>query len=205
MLKNVTAVLVAGGQSKRFGSSKIIAEYKGRRLIDYAIDVLKHISDDCFIVANFDKSEIDTSIPVFKDIISGCGPLCGIHAALNYADKKYVAVLPVDMPELAFDVYRFLYPSVSDDHPAVAVSHKGLEPLVSIWPTAQLNNFEKAISENEYKLHKILKQLNAHEIELSQIMPSYQEKWFENINYKKDLSLLENRTQIKINSKQSAH
>lgn len=202
MLKNVTAVLIAGGQSRRFGSSKLVAEYKGRKLIDYAIDILRHISDDCFIVGNFDRDEIKTSIPLYKDIISGCGPLCGIHAALNYADKKYVAVLPVDMPELSYNVYRFLYPSAGDEHPVVAVSHKGIEPLVSIWPTAQLDNFEKAISQNEYSLHRILKQLNAHEIALEDVMPNYQEKWFENINYKKDLDLLETRTHINIKSRQ---
>lgn len=187
MLKNVTAALIAGGKSRRFGSSKVFACYKNRRLIDYALDVMRQISGDRLIIGNLDSREINSGFPIFSDIISGCGPLCGIHAALTYAQKKYVAVLPVDMPELSVDIYRFLYPSVSDDHPVVAVSHKGIEPLVSIWPKAQLEKFEQAIAQKEFKLHKILQKLEAKEVELAEIMPGYQERWFENINNKQDL------------------
>ncbi|KAA3614775.1 MAG: molybdenum cofactor guanylyltransferase [Calditrichaeota bacterium] len=191
MLKNVTSALIAGGKSRRFGSSKLLATFDEKRLIDHALDIAVTISKDTIIIGNLESSIPVGNIPVYKDIISGCGPLCGIYTALHKASQKYVAVLPVDMPLLSPDVYRFLYPSLTEERPVVALSHKGLEPLVSIWPVSVLTEFEMAIKKGEYKLYKLLQKFRAKEIDLASFMPNYQEMWFKNINYKEDLSFIE--------------
>ncbi len=190
MLANVTSALIAGGKSRRFGSSKLMAEFDGKRLLDHAMDIAYTISKDTIIIGNLEPNISTGNIPVYKDIVSGCGPLCGIYTALHNAGQKYVAVLPVDMPLLSVDVYRFLYPSCTEERPVVALSHKGLEPLVSIWPVSVLAEFELAIKNKEYRLYKLLKKFNTREINLAAFMPNYQENWFKNINYKEDLDLI---------------
>jgi molybdopterin-guanine dinucleotide biosynthesis protein A len=187
MFQNVTSALIAGGKSRRFGSSKLMAKYNGQRLLDRALNIAMTISKDTIIIGDLDPSIKVEAVPVYKDIVSGCGPVCGIYTALFHAQKKYVAVLPVDMPLLSPDVYRFLYPSLTEERPVVALSPKGLEPLVSIWPVALREEFEKAIENKEYKLYKLLQKFNAKEIDLESLMPSFQDSWFKNINYKEDL------------------
>ena len=205
MLRNVTSALIAGGKSRRFGSSKLLANYNGKRLIDHALDIALTVSQDTIIIGNLDDDVAGGSVPIYKDIISGCGPLCGIYTALFHARQKYVAVLPVDMPLLSADVYRFLYPSCTEERPVVALSHKGLEPLVSIWPVSVLAEFEKAINNKEYRLYKLLQKFNAKEINLQDFMPGYKEEWFENINYRHELLNLNDKdtaaVSLKINSK----
>ncbi len=190
MLNNVTSALIAGGKSRRFGSSKLLAEINGKRLLDHALDLALTISQDTIIIGNLNSIAAVGSIPIYEDLISGCGPLCGIYTALHHARQKYIAVLPVDMPLLSADVYQYLYTSCNEERPVVALSHKGLEPLVSIWPVSLCADFEKAVNGKEYRLYKLLKKFNANEIDLAANMPGYQKNWFKNINYKEDLNFI---------------
>ena len=198
MLANVTSALIAGGKSKRFGSPKEVAQYGGKRLIDYAISTAQSISRDTIIIGPEEGSAfMHTNIPVYKDLIADCGPLGGIYTALYYAKEKYVAVLPVDMPLLNLKIYRALYPSLNDYKPVVACSHKGIEPLVSIWPAGTLPELKVQIDKKDFRLYYLLKKLHAIEINFAKL-PDYEHDWFENINYKKDINLLKKNTIFKI-------
>jgi len=198
MLDNVTAALIAGGKSKRFGSPKLLASYRNKRFIDHAIDLARNISSDAIIIGTLKNSADARGLPVYKDLISGCGPLCGIYTALKYASHKYVAILPVDMPLLSVNIYRYLYLNCTMENPVVALSHKGLEPMVSIWPVSMIVNIEDSIKNLDYSLYKMLKKYNAREIDLQDFMPGYKEEWFENINYKKELNNLQSNDSMKI-------
>ena len=200
MLANVTAALIAGGKSKRFGSPKQIAGYDGKRLIDYALDTAQSISKEAIIISRPNEAFSKLQLPVYDDLIEGCGPLGGIYTALYYANERYVAVLPVDMPLLNLKIYRMLYPSCKTGKPVVACSHKGIEPLVSIWPVSTLSKLKIQIEKKDFRLYHLLKKLNAVEINFASL-PDYKHHWFENINYKKDIKSLEDTTNlIKSNS-----
>jgi molybdenum cofactor guanylyltransferase len=187
MLDNVTAALIAGGKSTRFGSPKLLAEYRNKRLFDHALDLALTISRDTIIVGTMEPDSDLRGLPVYKDLVSGCGPLCGIYTALKYAKHDYVAILPVDMPLLSVNIYRYLYPNCTKTNPVVALSHKGLEPMVSIWPVSMIAEIEKCIKSKGYHLYKMLKRNGARELDLQTFMPGYKEEWFENINYKQEL------------------
>ena len=196
MLTNVTSALIAGGKSKRFGSPKELAGYNGRRLIDYALEIAKSISEKTIVIGSTASGIADSKIQQYDDLIPDCGPLGGVYTALHYARDKYVAVLPVDMPLLNLKIYRALYPSLKDKKPVVAFSHKGIEPLVSIWPVETLPELKSQIEKKDYRIYILLKKLRAVEINFASL-PDYKHHWFENINYKKDINLLENDTNLK--------
>lgn len=190
MLKHVTAALIAGGKSERFGSPKCSALYSGKSLLDHALEKIQCISEDAIIIGDIPRNILCHPVPVFKDIVEDCGPIAGIYTALHFSHKKWIAVLPVDMPLLPISVYRFLYTSCRDGCPVVARSEKGLEPLVSLWPIENLSVIKDQIDKKDFRLHFLLKMLNSVEVDLSRI-PGYNPLWFENINYKKDLKSLE--------------
>lgn len=190
MLTHVTAALIAGGKSKRFGSPKQHAFYNGKSLLDNAVEKTIRISEDAIIVGNVKRGSLKHSIPIFKDLVNDCGPIGGIYTALHFLHKGWLAVLPIDMPLLPISVYRFLYASCQDNRPIVAKSEKGIEPLVSIWPIENLSVLKNQIDKKDFRIHFLLKMLNAVEIDLSRVS-GYNPLWFENINYKKDLNSLE--------------
>ena len=197
MLANVTSALIAGGKSKRFGSPKELADFDGKRLIDYALATAKSISESTIIIGNPKEIESEADIPVYEDLVANCGPLGGIYTALHFSKDKYVAVLPVDMPLLNLKIYRALYPSLNDERPVVACSHKGIEPLVSIWPVAALKHLKVQIEKQDFRIYYILKKLDAIEINFASL-PDYKSHWFENINYKKDIVSLKKQANIKV-------
>jgi len=197
MLANVTSALIAGGKSRRFGSPKELAQYAGKRLVDYAVTTAQSISHNTIIIGHKTESSlVHFNIPVYDDLIPDCGPLGGIYTALYYAKDKYIAVLPVDMPLLNLKIYRALYPSLNAEKPVVACSHKGIEPLVSIWPAGTFSALKVQIEKKDFRLYSLLKKLHAIEINFAKL-PDYQEHWFENINYKKDINLLKMQSNIK--------
>ena len=190
MLEHVTAALIAGGKSKRFGSPKQKALYNGRSLLELAIQKIVRISSDAIIVGDVQHSQLKKPLPIHDDLERECGPIGGIYTAMHFSKKRWVAIFPVDMPLLPISVYRFLYVSSRAGLPIVAKSDRGVEPLVSLWPIETLVLVKNQIEKKDFRLYYLLKLLNAIELDLSKI-PGYNHLWFKNINYKRDLQTLE--------------
>ncbi len=186
MSEQMTAAIIAGGKSRRFGAPKTEAFLARKTLLEHAVDIARRISETVDIIGRMDYKPRGAHA-VHPDLVSGCGPVCGIFTALYYCEKPWLAVLPVDMPLLNPAVYRFLYPLAKNNRPVVARSHKGMEPLVSIWPKNTLAAFEQAIESGAYRLHKLIESENGIVVSLPERMPEYRAEWFININYKKDL------------------
>jgi len=188
MISNIiTAAVIAGGKAVRFGGPKIRAEFRGRKLIDYAVDLARDIAAQVFIVNGNDLDYSEFNISTVSDIVPECGPIGGLHTALHYASTPYAAVLPADMPLLTAEVYQHLLQYLDDKRPVIALSSKGEEPLVSIWPKTALPVFNKLIAAGDYSLRIPIKELNAVLVNLPDVMPGYSDDIFLNINYREDL------------------
>ena len=94
---SVLGVVLAGGQSTRFGSDKALAEWRGQTLLDRAVATLAQ-QCDAVIVAG----RAEAPAPIVPDRPRpGMGPLAGLNGALHHAlAHGYDAVLsvPVDRP-----------------------------------------------------------------------------------------------------------
>ncbi len=118
----VLGVVLAGGQSRRFGSDKALARLDGRTLIARAVaDLERHCAT--VIVAG--------RVPGVADRPhAGMGPLGGLCGALHYgAQHGFDALLsvPVDGFDLPVDLIGELSPA-----PAYAQD----APVIGYWPVA---------------------------------------------------------------------
>ncbi len=186
-MEKITIAVIAGGNSNRFGSSKVQAKFQGKRLIDYALHLAREISDNIIIISGNHPLQADANATVHRDLIPNCGPLGGIYTALYYASTFRVVMLPVDMPLLSAKVYHFLLEIDDTDRPIVALSHTGLESLVSLWPKSALPIVKHSLESQEFEIYKLLKTLNARHIDLQKDMENYKKEWFLNINSRHDL------------------
>ncbi|MES2442327.1 MAG: molybdenum cofactor guanylyltransferase [Pseudomonadota bacterium] len=115
--------VLAGGESRRFGSDKALALLDGKPLIQHAVDALA-AQTDAVIVCGRDWGD---GLPDRPE--PGLGPLGGIAAALHEAARRgYDAVLttPCDVPGLPTDLVRRL-----GDGGVLAEM-----PVIGLWPTA---------------------------------------------------------------------
>ncbi len=186
MQHTLSAAIIAGGKSQRFGRNKLREPLGGRQMIDFAIDLGQSIARECFIVHGDDDDFADKGLRHYKDVVPSCGPLSGVYTALFYAAQPWVATIPADVPLLPPAIYELLYEHLQKDKPVVAVSHKGIEPLVAIWPRVLVETVEHFVHRRQLALHQVLKTLNAVEIHISDMIADYNPYFFLNVNTHED-------------------
>ena len=186
MLKDCSVAIIAGGQSKRFGSPKYRAKIGRLRLIDMTVSLARQLSPDIMIISGLEAIKKEFALPVFADKFPRCGPLAGIHSALIHATTEWIAVLPVDMPLLKAEFYFSLYEQRKHNTPIVAETDKGIEPMVSLWPRSAIPTIERALKDKQFKIHFVLQELSAVHV----LFPKEESIHFFNVNFKSDLNLI---------------
>ncbi len=191
--QDLTAVILVGGKSSRFGSPKEFAHIRMESLLDNAINIAKKISSSIMIISGNEHFIVEKDIPIYQDLYKNCGPVCGIYTALYYADSPYIAVLPCDMPLLDPEIYKLFRTLQVKDCVIVAIFHGKIQPLISIWPKTMAKDLKKMIDGKILSLKKILDQLKVQKIDLLKYKETNNPDIFYNINYKGDLERLKNR------------
>jgi molybdopterin-guanine dinucleotide biosynthesis protein A len=74
-----------------------------------------------------------------------------------------------------------------NDRPVVALSERGIEPLVSIWPKLTERHVKQYINKGNLMLHGVLRELQAIEVYIPQELPDYSPEMFLNVNRIEDL------------------
>jgi molybdopterin-guanine dinucleotide biosynthesis protein A len=93
-----TAVILAGGASRRMGFDKQTLSFDGRPLIERTVELFRELFDDIVIVTDRPQLYRDKKVRVVSDVFPGCGPMAGIHAGLLQAKSLFVYVIGCDMP-----------------------------------------------------------------------------------------------------------
>ncbi len=188
--ENLSVAIIAGGKSRRFGEPKALARFGERSLLEHALWLAQTLTPEVMVITGENNFEFSLPVPSFPDIIPACGPLGGLYTALVQARSIFVATLPCDMPLLSAGVYRELYRRMDGEKPVVAVSHKGLEPLVAIWPRSALQTVHDHLVSRQLKLREVFQTLGMIAVPLPQVMSVYRPEMFHNVNTRQDLEEL---------------
>jgi molybdopterin-guanine dinucleotide biosynthesis protein A len=155
--------IMAGGQSKRFGTDKTLSKLKDKYLIEYVIDETKKYSDDLFIVSKDIQKfkDIFTEINIFEDeFIQQC-PLSGIVTALNKSKYERCIILPADTPFFKGEICNILNENLNDEYDIVMPRFKNKTyPLTAIYKTKLTTELKKNIIEGNFKIIDIIKTIN---------------------------------------------
>jgi len=188
---DVSVAIIAGGLSERFGRPKARARLRGRELIDWALELARQLSSRPFIVHTEVDDFSDKPVHRVADVVPRCGPIGGVYTALVHSERDWVALVPCDVPLLPVSVYHCLLEQCPGDRPTVAQSHKGLEPLVSVWPVTLREALKTWIDQGRYSLWRFLQQVDAVSVAVPEVFDNYNPYWFWNINFPEELRELE--------------
>jgi molybdenum cofactor guanylyltransferase len=166
MVNNITGVILAGGEGKRFrGIIKANIVVDGRTIISRIIDVFKEIFGETILVTNtpYEFMEFDEICTITGDVFLNKGPLGGIHSALFNAKKDSIFVVGGDMPFLDRDIIlnqiKFFEKNNCDS--IVPVLGQNIEPLHGIYKKSVLGSLEKYLSsDNNYAIRGFLKEID---------------------------------------------
>jgi molybdenum cofactor guanylyltransferase len=129
----LTALILAGGQSRRMGANKALLQYHGKPLIRYSIELALQFTGEIIICANGDELQ-STGFPVVHDIFRVRAPIAGIHAGLNASQGEWNLVLTCDMPHVSSELIRCLITNLRKDKSLVLPGHQGyIEPLCGFY------------------------------------------------------------------------
>ncbi|RED13363.1 molybdenum cofactor guanylyltransferase [Parasphingopyxis lamellibrachiae] len=168
-------VILAGGQSKRFGSDKAEALLNGKPLIEH---VRGHLAIQCDAIVICGREYTGTK-SIADRPSPGEGPLGGLNAALSHASKNgFDEVLSVacDNADLPEDIAEQLSPP-----PA----YVALQPVIGLWPatmSGQLNQWMRI--QDKRAMMAWIEESGARPVQLSRKTA--------NINNPEDLTALEN-------------
>ncbi|HPC42061.1 MAG TPA: formate dehydrogenase accessory protein FdhE [Spirochaetota bacterium] len=186
---DISAFIIAGGQSRRFGDDKSLFMFRGRPLIEYVVDAIQPAIDRIAIIGDNSGKFAYLGLPAHDDIISGIGPLGGLYTALEIAETEKIFVFACDMPGLNTGLIRYMSALEIGNNDAIVPLIDGFyEPLHAVYSKKCIDRVEKRISEGIRQIVSLIKEFTIREVAEKEITTYADPKMiFRNINFKKDI------------------
>ena len=113
----LSGFVLVGGRSSRFGSNKAFARVDGETLVERAVNALRLVHVEPYLVTKDPTPYRDLDIRVVDTEGPQSGPVAGWKAGLEAASHTWVLALSVDMPYVSAAVLRRLIPHPLPDSP----------------------------------------------------------------------------------------
>ena len=186
---SLSAVLLAGGRSRRMGEDKATLPFRERPLWQNQFDILRKLAPEViFISARTDPAWRPTGAEFVGDVPPSRGPLSGIAAAISRSKRQHLLVLGIDMPFMTADFLRKLFERVNPGRGAVPMIDDRAEPLAAIYPPSAKADFTNALAGEDFSLQPLIARLIAAG-KLESVKVSDEERaLFRNLNEPGDLA-----------------
>ena len=165
---HLSAVVLAGGKSSRFGRDKAEMEFSGQRVLDGLIVTLRKFPFQKLAVVSAQGQEREWPEPLvsLSDDQEGLGPVGGIVTALRHFPGG-ILVTACDMPLVSGALIEWLLGYYDAHADAVIPRHRGgIEPLFGIYEKSFLPAIEESIQAGRYALHFIIEEANVRFVEV---------------------------------------
>jgi molybdenum cofactor guanylyltransferase len=173
-----TAVLLAGGKSRRMGLDKAYLKVNWQGismpLWERQLAVLRSVNPDEIIISGPRKQGYPAATAVLADNWSGVGPLGGIATCLRQTRNALLLVLAVDLPQITPGFLMKLLARSEIGCGVVPCHHNRFEPLIAVYPGAALQVALDQLQQKDYVLQHFIDKLleaglmTAYDVELSE-------------------------------------
>ncbi|MBH0192587.1 MAG: molybdenum cofactor guanylyltransferase [Nitrospira sp.] len=158
----MTGILLAGGKSKRMGEDKRFLLVGEQTLFERTLAVLRSIFQTVCVVIAQDSPPLEAEVPVFRDLVAGCGSLGGLYTGLKQAHTEYVFVVACDMPFLNPILVRYMV-SLRDKTDIVMVRlEQGLQPTHALYSRRCLPVIEGMLHTRQLKIQDLATHQSLH-------------------------------------------
>lgn len=180
-----TAIILAGGKSKRMGTDKTFLELDGVTLLQRMIRLLQPLCKTLIISSNNPRHE-KYGYKVIADEIKNCGPIGGIYSSLKQSKTDWNFVISVDAAFVEPEFVNCLFSDADGYDAIVPVHSKGKEPLIAFYNKSSLAKMEEMLQVGNYKMHNLLASINTKFVDSEEWVVKYP-KLFHNLNRPEDL------------------
>jgi molybdenum cofactor guanylyltransferase len=190
--EKATAIIMAGGESRRMGTDKSMLTIEGRPIIQRTCEQLTAYFEQILISANDAAKFAFLGFQIVPDKVPEQGPLMGIASALEVSDNDLNFVIACDIPQIELrNVRRILAEAVgSDADIIIPVTNEGkYEPLFAVYRRNLVKTINKVLSSGGRKISDVFKSCKVKEVKLKDslvnlnTMAEYEE-FQKNLQYK---------------------
>ena len=188
-IAGVSAFIIAGGGSRRFGGDKLLYEFRGKPLIQHAADVLKELFSEVAVIADRGERFAFLDIPCYPDMVKGIGPLAGILTAIAHSSQERCLAVGGDMPAINGDFVRYLA-EVSAGFDVTVPRINGLyEALYAIYSVKCIDAIRAAVDAGEQRIVSFFNTVKVREVSGEEVSRfAHPGEMFRNINFRSDIN-----------------
>lgn len=184
---DASAVILAGGASRRMGRDKSLVDMDGLPLIARIAEQLAPLFPEVLVSANETEKYRFLGLPIIPDEVQGQGPLMGILSSLKAAGRERMLAVACDIPLLDRPYIERLMELARGADVVMPVSPGGRhEPLLAVYGKAVIPVAQRALAEGKRRIIEVLSGLKA-------CHPPLPEYWYFNLNTPEDLDAFHRR------------
>lgn len=153
-----SALVLAGGASRRFGSDKLNATIAGRTLLEHALASVRALTPDVILVGREHPG-----VTWFVEPAVGSGPLNAICHGLERTRHEAVIVIAGDQPAVAPRLLAFLVTELGGADAVVALDHSDRpQPLLAVYRRGLADAMGNAVAAGERSISRFLETVDTH-------------------------------------------
>jgi molybdopterin-guanine dinucleotide biosynthesis protein A len=165
--ERATAIIMAGGDSRRMGIDKSMLLIKGRPIIEHICDQLRGTFSQILISSDEVEKLAFLGLKIIPDKMPGQGPLMGIASALGVSANELNLVVACDIPyiDIRF-VRKMLAEARAVDMVIPTTGNEKYEPLFAVYRKSAIEAINQVLSSGARKISDAFAHCNVKYIKL---------------------------------------
>ena len=160
----LTALLLAGGESRRMGRDKATIEIDGQPLWKRQLEILRALEPErIFVSVRAVPRWLPKNAELLLDDPPSRGPLSGLTKALAAVRTTHLVALAVDMPFMTREQLRRLCKLAEAGRGVVPLIGDRAEPLAAVYPAEASPRFVEALAGADFSLQRLVRRLAAED------------------------------------------
>lgn len=177
--ENFSAIILAGGESKRIGENKALLKIGNKTIIEIIAKKLQTIFNNIIISTNDNSIYSFLNFQIVNDIYKNHGPLSGIHASLINSITEKNFIISCDLPLIDITSIKYILEN-SENYEITLPLIKNIPLYVcGVYSKSIIPQIDKLIKTDPTKasLKNLIKNFNTN------ILKIEKEKFFYEINF----------------------
>ena len=190
-----TAIILAGGKSRRMGFDKQFLKFRDKYIIEIIAEKLQEVFNEIIIVTSRPEEYQRYGFKLAEDEVKDFGPMAGIHAGLKSSGSMYNYVVACDMPFINIAYMKYMMELIKEYDGEVdgVITRLGewIEPFNAFYSKNLIDRIEENIRTNKRQINLLLKDSNVIYVSEAKAR-EFSSDWemFTNINTFKDYESL---------------
>ena len=190
LTEDASAIVLAGGHSRRMGTDKNMLPVDGRPMVEHICRQLRGTFARVLISANDAQKFSFLGLDVVPDRVPGQGPLMAVASALDATDSELNLIVSCDVPEIKLPVVRRMLAEADGVDAVIPLTDDGKEqPLFAVYRKSARRYIEEALESGARRLSYLYAFCKVRFFELDDA------DWYANLNTMDDYEQFRSRTE----------